>query len=331
MKIVENIKKNTIILLIITVIVLYFVLKDDFAGIMKSISSINPLFIIIAIALFLTSVCIKGYVNYLIINDKEKVGINEAIKQNFIAQFFNGITPFQTGGEPVGVYMLMERGIPVAKATNYMVKSFIFYQIPLVLCGFIAVMYNLIFKIFPKVELLQHLVLIGFAINIVVVLLLLFSYSKVLTTKMSKLAIKINKRLKLKITDEAIEKKFNEYHLGFDELKERKKLMITGIILNMIGLICLYSVPYCIICGIGESSSISLMDALVSSAYVYLIGAFVPVPGASGGIEYGFSQFFGNFITSSNLSAVLIVWRFITYYCGIITGAIIFNIREKVK
>ena len=331
MKLVENIKKNTIILLIITVIVLYFVLKDDFSGIMKSISNINPIFIIIAIVLFFTSVCIKGYVNYLIINDKEKVDIKEAIKQNFIAQFFNGITPFQTGGEPVGVYLLMERGIPIAKATNYMVQSFIFYQIPLVLCGFIAVIYNLVFKIFPKVKLLQHLVLIGFAINIVVVLLLLFSYSEVLTTKISKLAIKINKKLKLKISDEAIEKKFIEYHNGFEELKQKKSLAITGILLNMIGLICLYSVPFCIICGIGEASNISLMDALVSSAYVYLIGAFVPVPGASGGIEYGFTQFFGNFISANNVSAVLIVWRFITYYFGIIIGAITFNIREKVK
>ena len=327
MKIIESIKKNTIILLIITVIVLFFVLKDDFNGIMESLSHINIIYIIIAIILYLSSVVIKGLVNYLIINEKDKVDRKEAIRQNFIAQFFNGITPFQTGGEPVGVYLLTERGIPVVKATHYMVQSFIFYQIPLVLCGLIAVIYNSIFHIFPKVALLQHLVLIGFLINIVVVILLLFSYAKTLTKKMTKIAIKISKKFKLKYTEEEITSKLNEYNKGFEDLKRNKKLFISGILLNMLGLVCLYAVPFCIILGTGES--ISLMDSLVSSAYVYLIGAFVPIPGASGGIEYGFTQFFGNFISANVVSAVLIVWRFITYYCGIIAGAIIFNIREK--
>ena len=331
MKIIDNIKKNTIILLIITVIVLFFVLKDDFNGIMESIANIKLIYVVLAIILFMTSVYIKGYVNYLIINDKDKISKNEAIKQNLIAQFFNGITPFQTGGEPIGVYLLMEKGIPFAKATNYMVQSFIFYQIPLVLCGFIAVVYNYCFKIFPKVEFLQHLVLIGFAINIVVVLLLLFSYSKRLTDLMCKITIKICKKLKIKRSEEDITKKFTDYHNGFEELKKRKMLMAMGITLNMIGLVCLYLVPYCIICGIGEANNISIIDSFVSSAYVYLIGAFVPVPGASGGIEYGFSQFYGNFISTNNASAVLIVWRFITYYFGIILGAIMFNIREKGK
>ena len=81
----------------------------------------------------------------------------------------------------------------------------------------------------------------------------------------------------------------------------------------------------------GDHTSLSITNTIVSSAYVYLIGAFVPIPGASGGIEYGFTQFFGNFIAGSNLPAMLIVWRFITYYLGVIVGAILFNIRERMR
>ena len=197
MKILENIKKNTFIIVIVTIIVLYFLLKDNFSDIVDSISHMKVIFVIIAILLFVLFVCIKGYVNYLIIGDKEKISKKEAIKQNFICLFFNGITPFQTGGEPIAVYMLMEKGIPFAKATNYMVQSFIFYQVPLVLCGLIAVIYNFCFHIFPKVKFLQHLVFIGFCINIVVVILLLFSYSKKLTELMSKTAIRRIKKEKI--------------------------------------------------------------------------------------------------------------------------------------
>ena len=157
MKIIDNIKKNTIFILLITVVVLYFLLKDDFGGVMRELRNMKVLYIFLGLLFFLASVIIKGYVNYKIINEKDKVNKKEAISQNFIAQFFNGITPFATGGEPMGVYMLMERGITFPKATNYMVISFIFYQIALVIMGFFAVTSNWIFNIFPKDQLLKHI------------------------------------------------------------------------------------------------------------------------------------------------------------------------------
>ncbi|MBP5678574.1 MAG: flippase-like domain-containing protein [Bacilli bacterium] len=331
MTIVNNIKKNTILLVIITMIVLYFVLKDDAQGIIDTIKNMDVKYILLAFCCYLTSVTLKGYINYKIVNDKEKFSKTEAIRQNFIAQFFNGITPFQTGGEPMAIYMLREQGIPVSKATNYMVQSFIFYQIALVICGIIAVGYNSIFHIFPKVELLQKLVLLGFAINTIVVILLLASYSKQATTKLSKVTYKFVKKIKKNLTEEEWLQKFEDYHNGFQELKQRKKLFVGGISLNMISLICLYIVPFFVLKGLQNTETLTIMETLVSSAYVYLIGAFVPIPGASGGIEYGFTQFFGNFLEGSIVSAMVIVWRFLTYYLGIMIGAILFNIRERVR
>ena len=195
MKILNNLKKNAILLIIITIIVLYFVLKDDLKGIVDAIKNMDVKFIILAFLFYTVYVLLKGYINYRILNNREKVSKKEAISQNIISQFFNGITPFQTGGEPMAIYMLTEQGISVSKATHYMVQCFIFYQLALVLCGLFAVSYNYIFHIFPKVQLLQHLVLLGFLINIGVVLLLLLSYSKKLTEKLCKVTIKICKKL----------------------------------------------------------------------------------------------------------------------------------------
>lgn len=331
MKIVNNLRKNTILLITITIIVLYFVLKDDLSGIIYSLQHMKIKYIIIALLFYIMSVLIKGYMNYRIVNQKEKFSLKKAISQNVIAQFFNGITPFQTGGEPMAIYMLKEQGFTLSKSTNYMVQSFIFYQVALVICGFLAVLFNYTFHIFPKVQLLQHLVLLGFVINIIVVVLLLLSYSRKMTKKLSSISYNICHKLKIKITKEDLEKKLEEYHNGFIELKERKGFFLFGVIMNGISLCCLYMVPYFILCGMGDTKSVGIINTLVSSAYVYLIGAFVPIPGASGGIEYGFTQFYGNFLEGSTLSAVLIVWRFITYYLGVIVGGILFNIRERVK
>ena len=81
----------------------------------------------------------------------------------------------------------------------------------------------------------------------------------------------------------------------------------------------------------GDFTSLSIVDTITASAYVYVIGAFVPIPGASGGIEYGFTQFYGNFLNIKTTFALLIIWRFITYYLGIIIGGLLFSLEKKVK
>ena len=332
MNIIKNIKKNTILLLIITGIVLYIVLKDDFNDIVDILTKIDIKYILLAILFYALFIVIRGYVNYKITNDKKKLSLKEAIKHNVITQFFNGVTPFSTGGQPMEVYMLMEHDIPIAKATNQTIQSFIFYQIALVICGSLAVINNFLFPIFPKVRILQLLVLLGFAINVfVVVVLILISRSKRVTNKLSELSIKVLKKLRRKVDEEDIKQKFSDYHEGFKELRKRKRLFVGGVVLNIISLLCLYIVPLFILYSMKDFTSLDINSTITASAYVYIIGGFVPIPGASGGIEYGFTRFFGNFITGHKLSAVLLLWRFITYYVGVIIGALVFNFEKKVE
>lgn len=332
MKVLNNIKKNTIILLLITIIILYIVLKDDWNNILITLKSMNIKFILMAFLAFLISVSIKGFSNYLIINNKEKISISEAIKHNIIIQFFNGITPFSTGGQPMEIYMITEHGIPLAKATNYSVQSFIFYQLALVICGILAVIYNFIFRIFPKVKYLKLLVFLGFAINLfVAIILLLTGNSQKITKKICNISIKLCHKFKIKVNENEIKEKFNDLYIGFTELSKNKKLTIIGIILNILSLLFLYITPLFIVFSMGDFTSLNIADTLTASAYIYLVGAFVPIPGASGGIEYGFTRFFGNFIAKNKISAVLLIWRFITYYLAVALGGIIFSLEKKVK
>ena len=97
----------------------------------------------------------------------------------------------------------------------------------------------------------------------------------------------------------------------------------------MISLILLYVIPYLLIKGIGLNEQISIINVIVASAYVMIIGSFVPIPGGTGGLEYGFIAFYGNFITGPILNAIMLIWRFITYYFGMILGAIVLSLRKK--
>lgn len=334
MEVIKGLKKNTILLLLLTIIIFYVILRNDMSKIIEAISNMNYFYLIIAIIFYFLSLILRAYVLYNSVNDKEKLTLSQAIRHNIITQFFNGITPLSTGGQPMEIYMLMQRGINPSAATSIVIQNFIFYQTALVIFGILAVLYNLIFHIFPSIPILRNFVLLGFAINVIVVIILymiMLSKRKVkkLMIKSIKILAKLNiikdKEQKIEIWSERLE----TFHSSSKELRKRKSLAVKGIILNFIALACLYIIPLPLIYGLNDFSSLNIMNTLVASAYVLIIGAFIPAPGASGGIEYGFIKFFGNFISKITLNATLLIWRFITYYLGMILGALLISFKKK--
>ena len=334
MKKVKNMSKNAIIILIITIVVMYILLKDDFVGIVKILNNLDLKYILIAILLFMLSLFLKAYVSYLSVNEKKKYTILDAYKHTMIVQFFNGITPFSTGGQPMEIYMLSKHDISGSKSTSIILQNFIFYQIALVLFGICAVVFNAIYGIFPKVHLLKELIFIGFIINTLVAIIIVFiSISNCFTKVCSDIIIYLlNKMRIVKDKEKAIkkwDKRLTEFHDSARIVRDNKKLFIIGVGLNIVSLACLYITPLFIAFSMRDYESLNVLTTLTSSAYVLIIGAFVPIPGASGGIEYGFLSFFGNFFKRRMTNAILLVWRFITYYMPMILGAIVLFHHEK--
>lgn len=334
MQLIKNIKKNTYIILIITIIVMYFVLRSDFNNIITTLLKVDIKYIILAIIAFFLSLVFKAYISYKTVDDKEKYSLLEAIKHNVIIQFFNGVTPFSTGGQPMEIYMLTKHKINANRGTMITLQNFIFYQIALVLFGLGAVIYNSIYDIFPKVSILRELVLIGFIVNtLVAVAIILVSISKKFTKKFIELIINILSKFKLIKDKERISQnwnnRLNEFHECAKYLRQKKLLSILGVLFNILSLACLYIIPLFIAYSMGDFTSLNIENTLTASAYVLLMGAFVPIPGGSGGIEYGFLSFYSNFFSKSKVSVVLLIWRFITYYMPMIIGAIAFNFNER--
>ncbi len=338
---IKNIKKNSFILLGVTLVVLYFVLKDDFSNIVQQLFKMNPFWILIALLCYVLFIIFKSLAFHITVKqEKQDASFKRSVIHNTIVQFFNGITPFSTGGQPMEVYMLKQQGIRYSKGINIILQVFIFYQSALVLYGLLAVGLNYYFNIFEKVPLLRRLILLGFLINVlVIVALLLIAFAKKLNHFFLKKGIRILHKMKLVKDEETTQTKWQERIDSFHEcamhLRKNKWLLFKGVLYQFISLSFFYIIPLFLTFAIKDYSSampLTPMTAIVSSAYVMIIGSFVPIPGASGGIEYGFLTFFGNFITGSALSAVLLIWRFITYYLGMIIGAILFSLdRGEVK
>lgn len=59
MKILNNLKKNAILLIVITIIVLYFVLKDDLEGIIDTLKNMDIKYILLALIFYIIYVVLK--------------------------------------------------------------------------------------------------------------------------------------------------------------------------------------------------------------------------------------------------------------------------------
>lgn len=336
MEILKNIKKNTIIIVIITILVMYFILRKDFPLIIKNLQNIDIKYLLIAFLCFFIYIILHSYAIYKTVNKKEKFSLIESIKHTVIVQFFNGITPFSTGGQPMEIYMLSNHGISISKSSNYILQNFIFYQIALVLLGLIAIFFNYAFHIFPEVPVLKQFVLLGFIINTLVAVVLLFiSLSKKTIYKVINYILKILHKINIiKDIEKEREKwtrRMEEFHECADELRKKKSLFFLGVILNFIGLIAWYIIPLFLAYSLDDFTSLNIINSITASAYVMVAGSFIPIPGASGGIEYAFTKFFSNFMKTGKIATILILWRFITYYLGMILGSILFAFDKENK
>ncbi len=333
----KSLKKNSIILLLITIVVLICVLKDDFMNIINTLNHANLFWILLALFSFLIGIAFEARAYQEIIEEYQyQYSFQKSFKMLLITKFFNGITPFSSGGQPMQVYLLKKDGIRLTKATNIIIQNFIIYQAALVTYGLIAIGFNNYFHFFEKVNLLKHLVMFGFFMNTLVMIgLIMISFSNKLNHFIVEKGIAILAKLRLvknkEEKQETWREKVDDFHEGAEYLKKNKMLCLRTFLYNMIYLTFNYGMPYFVVLALAnnEITPLTPLAAICSSAYVLIIGSFVPIPGASGGIEYGYLRFFGNFMKGTLLKASLLIWRTISYYIPMLMGGILFNIRLK--
>ena len=270
----------------------------------------------------------------IIKNFKKDFKFFDTAKNLLITQFFNGITPFASGGQPAQIYFLKKNGVPIPTGTSIIIQNFMVYQIILVLYGLFAIILNHFFNFFPKVILLKNLIILGFSINALVMIFLLFiSKARKLNKVIIKNIVIVLNKLKIVKNKYKVINKLNltldRFHENSKSIQNNFKLFFKCLLCNFVAFPLLYSIPLIIIYSTGSITEINFITSFVACSFVMIIGAFVPIPGGSGGLEFAFARFYGNYITGPVLSTALLIWRFITYYLGMIAGAIALSINKR--
>ncbi|MDO4369416.1 MAG: lysylphosphatidylglycerol synthase transmembrane domain-containing protein [bacterium] len=333
----KNIRLKSAIITIITILILIFLLKDNFLLIIKEISNINIMLFLISIILYIAYFLIDNLVLYLLTKTYNKnIKLKKILRIGIETKFFNGITPLASGGQPWQVYKLGKEKIKYVDGTSIVSQNYLLFQIAMMIITTTCLIISKSTNIFHESYLIDKITLIGFIINLLMLGFLLFiGLTKKTNYKIIKFFVKILAKLKIiknyEISVKRWEKRCNTYRENTLKLLKNKKIFIQGIILYLISTSIYYILPYFIFLSL-NITNISVEITYIANALIFIAGCCMPLPGASGGMEYAYFGYFTYFLTNeSTIFSSLIIWRLVTFYLPTIIGGIFFLKKEKNK
>lgn len=311
----------------ILAIVIFGVCNREFGNVFRVFGSLTPGFLLLSIGILLVYFCFEGGIIRLLMNSQEiHLTLWEGVKIGMIGIYYSNITPSATGGQPMqSAYLLRDNKAPVGSTTAVLIMKFFCFQCAIVLCSVVSLI-ALYGKLMAENSGILIFLVIGLLINggsllffpclfIRPVLHNICRFAKWITGKLKFL----QRRLHL---SESIDKFENDFSSYKDNFKEKKRSLVYAILLSMPEVILQMSMLYCVYRAFGYHDAgyweISAVQCLLQTTVSYM-----PLPGASGAQEIGFSAFFRNYFAKEDLYSAVMVWRFFTYYLVVIAGALL--------
>lgn len=242
-----------------------------------------------------------------------------------IGQFFNCITPFSSGGQPMQAWYLVKKGVSLSFASCSLLIKFIVYQFVLTIYSALTLL--LCFKSFAgRISSIGWLIFVGFGVNLLVITgLLCLGFLRRPTEKVLYGSVSLLKKVKL-ISEQAaskakerIQKELMEFYEGFAQIRQDIGGILAMSALTAVQLTAFFLIPLCIFYAFGLGKTDVLL-MICAGAFVLNFTSFIPLPGAAAGAEIGFHTIFSIFFPTHILSVAILFWRLLTFYLPICVG-----------
>ena len=330
----KKLGSKIISLIIISFLIVFLVLKDNYNEIIGVLKSTNYIYILLGIIVVIIGDLFKSLsITKIIKTEKKDYKFKNGFLLTLQTNFFNGITPFCLGGQPFQIYSLKKHEkIKYSDGTKIIFKDFYSYQMSLVIISSICLLINYLLKIVEFNSSIKLLIVVGYLLNLFIAIFLMYlPYSKTNGKNIIKFISNILYKVKLTNDKDVLETNLNDFVLDFkDNVKntlKNKMLVIKCILFNLIKVVSFGITTY--FCFKSIDLNIPLLECIVFTIITITMASFIPIPGSSGGIEYGFITLFSMFVVNTKVSAVMLIWRFITYYTLVIVGGILFALKNR--
>lgn len=319
---------GNILFSIVVIVVLFVVIfsLNDINEILAVIGKANPLFFALGILMMVLHVFLTSLTYYIVQSGLEsRLRFIDTIATGSIEYLFNAITPFSSGSQPMQAYYFNKFGASVDESASITISNFMVYQVTLTLFSTVGLIlfFN---RIYAAASNYMWIIVVGYIINtFMLVFFILVSTIKGVKTvikKFFRLLGKI-KPFHKKMTN--LENKTDEFVYKFQQetksLFKRKRVLLGTSAIRLFDLILFNAIPIVLFYALGIKVGFNeYLYIIMMSAFAQTMMLWVPTPGASGGVEWAYAVLFTSFASSSLIVGSMLLWRFITFYIGIMIG-----------
>ena len=309
----------------IVAVLLFGVFNRQFGNVFHTISNLTPGFLSLGILIILVYFVFEGEIFRLLLHSQGyHISFLSGQKNALLGLYYSYITPSSTGGQPMQAAYLLRDKIPVGISTAVLIMKFVCFQ-----CGFVVISVASLLGMYGKLKAenpgIIPFTILGIAINgfsiLFFVSLFLKPVSQVLCRLAKRLVSKVGFLRKREGLNETIDRFQADFSSYTDDFKGKQKSLVAGVLLSIPQFIVQMSVIYFIFRSFGYHN-VSYFEIVAVQSLLQVSVSFMPMPGASGAQEIGFSSFFHNYFVNDDLYAAVMVWRFFTYYLVVIAGAV---------
>lgn len=265
--------------------------------------------------------------------DNKKLKATDALMIGTTEYFFNGITPFASGGQPFQVYSFSRIGIKPSRGTGVVLLNYVCYQTSIVLFCLLSLIFYPRIKTIPGIKVI---IAVGIIINILVLAVFLgIGFSPFIRKILEKIVYWF---LSLKIFKGRFEDKkvaFDNYcrdvQASVKEMFDYKFRFFVSLLLKFLSLVLYFAIPFFILKALNVQISYGEIPFICAmTTFATAMSCFIPTPGSSGGIEFAFKTLFSTIPGVTDVTfAGLILWRFFTYYLLMLVSFIVYLIFER--
>lgn len=259
-----------------------------------------------------------------------KIRLKTSAKCHFLGKYYDAVTPFSTGGQPMQIYYLNTKGISGGNSTAIVMIRYYSSVLCWVLTGAALLIFGTVKGVLDSASgatVLKVTGWIGIGINMFIpVFITFFLLFPKLMYKLTYGFVKLGNKIRI-VKD--VEKTTARATKVVDDFKNSFKLMATSpvklilLILVSFGEVGLtFAAPFFIMKAFNCPVEGMLFTVMSLNAFATFGVSFVPTPGNSGVVEglgaLAFSAFAG-----ATLAWSVLAWRLSVYYLYIIIGLVI--------
>ncbi|MGN0807401.1 MAG: YbhN family protein [Candidatus Coproplasma sp.] len=315
-----------------------YIKPGEGASFVEVFSNASPWFMLLLVVVIL-GIMSLDCAKYCIIDKTVtgKVRLSTSVKTSFLGKYYDAVTPFSTGGQPMQIYYLNSKGISGGNSTAIVLIRYFSSILSWVTLGAALMIAGTVKNVLGDVTGKTLLLITGWVgIGVNLILPMFIAFFLIFPKIMYKLTwgvVRLGKKVKI-VKDE--QRALCKATKVVDDFKHSFKVMATSPLKLIMLMIVSYgeafltfSVPFFVMKAFNCNVEGQLITVMSLNAFATFGVSFIPTPGNSGVME-GFAALAFSAAAGPTLAWSVLVWRLLVYYIYILVGLIV-TIRDIIK